>query len=335
MKWDVLLGITSSIGLIHALLFALFLINSKRGDRITNVLLAALLASFAIRIFKSTFYALNGSIPAWLPSLGLMSMSVNGPLMLFYVKRLTQENISIRNIVVPVACFAYAATTMYVVNDLYVRIAYLVIIVASAIYIVAAAMKVNSLSQIQTRNWLIALTTAFVIIELIYFLQWTGLGELAYVVATTVSSVSLMALTYLCLLKYDLLKKLHRPADNLNSPEDVRACAAIRQIIIEQQGYLDAEISMLRLAKMLGFSQARMSACFQKEFNATFPETINRLRLDYVVHRLRDNENVDKIEAIARDAGFPSPSSFYAHFKKAYRMTPLEYRTRALAVVQG
>ncbi len=332
MKWDVILGITSGIGLMHALLFALFLTNSRRGDRISNLLLAVLLASFAIRIFKSTFYAVCGFIPDWLPATGLMSMSLNGPLLLLYVGRLSRERSS--GNAIHVLWLIYAATTLVFVNDLYVSIAYLVIIVANAGYMINVLIRINGWAQSETKNWMSALLTAFALIEVVYFLQWTGLQDFAYVIATTVSSVVLMVLTYLCLLKYDLLRKIHRQTDTTDSPEAERIGAALRKIIVEEQGFLNPELTVTSLSNTLRVTPGRVSICVQKEFNATFPETINKLRLEYVTLRLSTSENVDKIEAIARDAGFPSPSSFYANFKKVYRMTPLEYRTRALAVPQ-
>ncbi len=325
MKWDVILGITSSVGLFHACFLIGCLLLIKKGDRAANVILALILAAFAVRIFKSTYYALTASMLWYLPILGLFGMSLNGPLLVFYAKHLQRESFSKKDILPHLVLPAFTLFNLLVENQSLLRASYLLVIIAQVVYIAYVAWQLPKHDGSGSRRWLTDLTTAFAFVEAIYFLQWTRLDDMAYIIATCVSSLAILVLTYLGLLKHDVFRKVHhyRLAPD---EDDTELRSLIRKKIIDEEGFRDSELSLRSLADSLKVPSARITAAIQREFNKTFPELVNDLRLRYVTGRLQQPFVNEKVESLAFDAGFQSSSSFYAHFKKTFKMTPSEYR---------
>jgi len=93
--------------------------------------------------------------------------------------------------------------------------------------------------------------------------------------------------------------------------------------------FLESEITINRLADLLGTSIHKLSQVINEEHNRNFFDFINYYRINEVKKLLSDSTIDDfKIESIAYDCGFNSKSSFYAIFKKHTHLTPTEYRLR-------
>lgn len=62
-------------------------------------------------------------------------------------------------------------------------------------------------------------------------------------------------------------------------------------------------------------------------YNRTFPEALNYFRVEEIKQMLLDPKKEHlKIESLAYDVGFTSPSAFYASFKKITGKTPTAYQ---------
>ncbi len=131
-------------------------------------------------------------------------------------------------------------------------------------------------------------------------------------------------------MKYEIIKKVHHYRLTQRVVEDT-VRIGLRKIIVDDEGYRDGSLSVKKLSEMLSVSQSKISRSIQEEFSMTFPDVVNKLRLDYVVSQLQSSSDTEKLEALAYDAGFKSPSNFYAHFKKVFKTTPTAYRERVRA----
>lgn len=334
MKWDVILGIASGIGLCHALLLGVFLIRSSKGNHAANVILAMILFSFAVRIFKSTFFAVLGFTPDFLPTVGLMAMSCSGPLIYIYVRLLLSKPIALKQTIPHFGWITLATLNLFIANDTFERVSYLVVILSTFGYVFSAFTYTKKLKDQVSKAWMICLLLAYTLIELVYLLQWSRLELMAYVIATTASSMVLLTLTYLCLIRFDLKKVHHARLGKPDSENESVLRHLVRERIVTNQEFKDAELTVARLAQRMSVTPAQVSIAIRKEFGMTFPELLSDLRLKYVVNQLEVPGNPEKVESIAFDAGYQSPSSFYSQFKKVYHMTPTQYRDRTGALVQ-
>ena len=91
--------------------------------------------------------------------------------------------------------------------------------------------------------------------------------------------------------------------------------------------YLQNDLTLYQLAKMLDTNSSYLSVVINAEFNTSFVSFINSYRIDESKKLLTDiNYNDITIEAVGEKAGFNSKSAFNRAFKKHTNITPSEYK---------
>lgn len=96
---------------------------------------------------------------------------------------------------------------------------------------------------------------------------------------------------------------------------------------IEQaKPYLREEFSQHELSIALNIPQKRITECFNKKLEVSFPLYRNTLRIQHATQLLRDGAHLTtSIEGIATLSGFKSKSAFYLAFKAVHVMSPIEW----------
>ena len=89
--------------------------------------------------------------------------------------------------------------------------------------------------------------------------------------------------------------------------------------------YADPELSVPRLARLLGTNSAYVSRAFNAGLGASFSEFINGLRCEDVAARLSDGVGDDLLD-LALDSGFSSKASFNRAFRARFACSPSTYR---------
>jgi len=89
--------------------------------------------------------------------------------------------------------------------------------------------------------------------------------------------------------------------------------------------YADPELSVPRLARILGTNSAYVSRAFNAGLGQNFSAFINQLRCEEVAARLRAGAGEDLLD-LALDCGFSSKASFNRAFQAAFGCTPSAYR---------
>ena len=100
----------------------------------------------------------------------------------------------------------------------------------------------------------------------------------------------------------------------------------LNNFIFTQKGYGDTVLNLSILSNKLGISKRRTSTVIKSNYNKSFTEFVNDLRLEEVLIAFKNNNhNKHTIVAVAIEAGFPSKSTFYRYFKKKMKVPPSEY----------
>ncbi|GAB4518934.1 MAG: hypothetical protein Tsb004_29750 [Allomuricauda sp.] len=101
--------------------------------------------------------------------------------------------------------------------------------------------------------------------------------------------------------------------------------ALVRQIK-EQKLYRNPELNLRGLSDQLDISYTSLSQMINHETGVNFNDFINKLRVDEIVGCLESEAHKDyTIIGLAEQAGFRSPSSFYAAFRKVTGTTPTRF----------
>jgi AraC-like DNA-binding protein len=118
------------------------------------------------------------------------------------------------------------------------------------------------------------------------------------------------------------------PEANL-APQDSEKSADLERIITyleSEKPYVQVNFSLHDLAQVLNIPHIRVTACFKKELNTSFPTYRNKLRVAHAISLLREGAHLTtSIEGIAQRSGFKSKSIFFAAFKEEHGVTPKDW----------
>ncbi|TPD70544.1 helix-turn-helix domain-containing protein [Flavobacterium microcysteis] len=102
-------------------------------------------------------------------------------------------------------------------------------------------------------------------------------------------------------------------------------------VIMESEApYLDGDLNLIKLAKLMGVTPHQLSYVINTGFNENFFQFINKYRIEKAKQLLGDSKNNNlSILGIAFESGFNSKTSFNITFKKFTDLTPSEFKKKS------
>jgi AraC-like DNA-binding protein len=123
-------------------------------------------------------------------------------------------------------------------------------------------------------------------------------------------------------------KQQRAPEANLAPQYSEKSADLVRIItyLESEKPYVQVNFSLHDLAQVLNIPHIRVTACFKKELNTSFPTYRNKLRVAHAISLLREGAHLTtSIEGIAQRSGFKSKSIFFAAFKEEHGVTPKDW----------
>ena len=120
-----------------------------------------------------------------------------------------------------------------------------------------------------------------------------------------------------------------------NQPEEVpnnmsaSVCMALNLVLKEDKLYLNPNLRLPQLARVLGVSSNQLSSIVNQRFNKGFNEYLNSFRIKEAQSLIAEDEL--SLLDVALQSGFNSQAMFNTTFKKAMRLTPGQYRKQCVA----
>lgn len=113
----------------------------------------------------------------------------------------------------------------------------------------------------------------------------------------------------------------------LSQEEAVQIWAQLEQFMVQEKPYLEVGLKISDLAQMMGVSSNHLSETLNGQSQQSFYECINRYRVEEAARLLCAEEYAYlSVTDIGFQSGFNSNSTFFAHFKTHFEMTPNQYR---------
>jgi len=104
------------------------------------------------------------------------------------------------------------------------------------------------------------------------------------------------------------------------------------QIMQSREEYLRPDLTLPKLAEIVGCSVNKLSQVINSGFGTSFCDYLNRYRIEHARKLLEHfGSQGSAILTIAFTVGFNSNSAFYSAFKKYVGITPAQYRQRHLS----
>jgi AraC-like DNA-binding protein len=175
-------------------------------------------------------------------------------------------------------------------------------------------------------DWINKFNLSFGICGLISFLVYTfipitGSRELLIVFVFFIFSVFLCAMGVVSLkqqkplIDFDEIKGFELNMNVKSKVKDDRLITELNNYIENQHAYLQPDISLTNVSRILGTNRTYLSSIINQQFGMNFNTYINYYRIKYVNDYLKDNPKTSK-EELVQLAGFGSKSTMHRAMNK-------------------
>jgi AraC-like DNA-binding protein len=218
-------------------------------------------------------------------------------------------------------------------------------IFSSIIYIIRIK-KIKGAKYCETNkillNWIMLVSiviAVFVLLQSVQYLSLLFKGDFSFF-AQIGQSVSLITMKVYLLVNPNAIENMQGCLDvvddmaesNVNfdeilprvKPDSNNAvCSILQQFLKEQEGFKDPNLSLDSMAEQLSMSKAKLSGYLQDCFKMSFPEIINRYRINHFIQLYKQDElKLMKVETLILQCGYRNKTTFYQAFKKVLQTNP-------------
>lgn len=204
-------------------------------------------------------------------------------------------------------------------------------------------------------KWLFQIILLFAIEALIATFKnvflFANLDMALFITQITVSIFALGFMTWIVLkalhspelfrginINLQLVKELISKDDNLseiirntNNESELDEIIMLKKHMVNEEPFLDASLTIEDLSKQMDFETKDLSILINHHLNQHFFDFVNGYRIRKAMDILKNPEKKDfTILEILYEVGFNSKSSFNTAFKKYTKLTPTQFKKRAL-----
>lgn len=309
----------------HAIYWALVLV--RISDRLSNLMLAGLLVSLALRVGKSVtiFVFPETMIPANV--VGLLGMAWAGPFTILFAHSLFKTNFRLRWIHIihflpGIVAIIFALMDKWIVYRIFTVHLFLYIVYVS-IWLIANRLTFKA--DDDAWRWIWYVTAAVGLLCITFALQITFYQPLVYRLNVISANVIFYGLSWWAIGHARLFVPLKKQKEVVDLYRDVGS--RIAKLFEEEHIYVDPTLNVSKLAQLLKVPSYVVSRAVNGTHGKTFSELLTSYRLRHAEALLIADGDKYTIEGIAFESGFNTTTSFYTAFRKHYNMTPAQFRT--------
>ncbi|WP_420320845.1 helix-turn-helix domain-containing protein [Flagellimonas sp.] len=366
------LGIILLCFSFQAILYAVFLFIKKRNKIKANKIWATFLLMFGLDIIHNVLYwsYKNSDITIALTYAYLIFLSLYGPLFFLYVRTLVKgksipwKNVAPHFIVTALVIlnfgryFVQPVAIKKRINSEAIDVENYVLISSDTVFTLLLAglffytiwtfrlNRKNYMEDVEMKLWLKLTTTTFGCFTaswlIFYILLTAGVLKFSQDFVITIAMCAFIGLTsyfgfyhgsifngkplkrVFPIIKY---QKSGLSKSVLNDYKD-----KLIKLMEAEQLYLENELKLVDLAKMLSLSRHNTSQIINECFQMSFYEFVNKYRIEEAERLLVEDKTREmNITDIAFQSGFNNRISFYNAFKKHMGITPTEFRNQNIA----
>ena len=346
----------------YTLSLSIFFYLRKKGKPYSNRLISLLLFLFAFNFFNDfiLYSGLNKTLSRNLYFLTFISMSLYAPLLLFYIRSIvTKEELIFKDIVhfIPVIIITVVIIPYLVLpeeekisvirfrekfyfNPNWLRYFDYFIIILMFYY--WYTIKKHYLSLLVKTSKALKCLRNLNLLFLLYAFCWVFyyvfdvFGKDVYYLSSVGMSTMVLLITRFIfklpeefdaiVLKVKIYSKYRNSGLSQITAVDLKE--RLEDIMKNQRLYLNHDIRLVDIAKILHLSKHNTSQLINEYFEMTFPEFINTYRIEEAELLLKKENHNLSIADIAEQVGFSNKVTFYNAFKKLHDLTPNQYKLK-------
>lgn len=300
-----------------------FFLNNKQKN-LVNVFLGSLFLAVSLRIAKSIWFFIFYDVATWGVFSGFIALGMIGPSLLLYLKQ--SHNRVLKKIdfihLLPVV-LGIGVKIFY--PGITFRQLYISMTIVLGAYIGFSVFQhlryAYDSANLKRFNSLMVFSTA--IITLAFASQHVTGTLLNYAYGAAAASLVIYYLTIQNMTRSlsfnDMIKK--------KTVIPGKVILDVKRAFEKEEIFLRSGITLTQFSKEKDIPAYLITKSVNQIYGRSFPETVNHFRINKVKNDLTNRKSeLYKIEGLAYDAGFSTPSSFYAAFKKETGMTPTSFQ---------
>jgi len=118
-------------------------------------------------------------------------------------------------------------------------------------------------------------------------------------------------------------------SSKMDENEFIGLAQKLEAVLAIEKPYLNEELTLMKLAKLVGTTDKKLSALLNQYMNVSFYDIINKYRIDAVKEKIDSEEYKNyTLLGIAYECGFSSKASFNRIFKKETGLSPSAYKNQ-------
>ncbi|UII81120.1 AraC family transcriptional regulator [Flagellimonas sp. CMM7] len=320
-------GNVASLSILASLYFFLM----RGASKLKIILLGFLFIAISLRVLKSIIF-FSGSIPSLGIAMGFFGLACIGPIIWFYFQYQDKPNTTRiqRKDYVHLLPAIIGSIILAIVPD-FSSVFYRSITALLFIYLAFSFIRCKNTSNFKYNSWNFLLLVAVALMGVVFVLQFYMNTIISYAMGTVAIAIILLVIV-VGAIKTNFLALRPRPAKKLN-PQLIHK---VKNTVEIEKVYLEPTLTLDSLGRKLDIPSYMVSQIIKKEYKKTFPETINHFRINDAIEELNESLLKEtKIESIAYNVGFNTPSAFYSAFRKTTGMNPTEYQKKYLLRPEG
>lgn len=318
MNWILLLAILSGIAVAQGIFLGINALRKEPKKISSYFYLGIFLIALSLRIGKSLFYYYWPEMSVFGVTLGAIGLMAIGPSLYYYIRK-TKDSSDKRawvhylpSIALFLLIFWLDMSVMYYI--------YFAGAISLTLYLLASVVHLRKSDGIR----LLILFSLTAVINLMLYYQLLSNSMMSYAIGAFVAAGMLYMLNFWGLSKLGLIlkKQERRPL-----PKETQLVINEELIQLMNEGiYRESSLTLNLLAQKMNRPPYLVRSTIHQQHEQKFNDFINHFRIMEVEKNLREKDQLYTIEAIAKNAGFSSLTSFYNAFKKIKGCTPLEYK---------
>lgn len=330
---QILIAMFCGIGVAQGIFMVLFLAGKEHKAALSNKLLAGLLIAVSLRVSKSVYYYLIPDPPLVFIGFGLAGKLAIGPFLWFYLQNILREKYTWKQQYllhfIPAAIAAIGAGFS---NLAMLSLGYFAGTMWLLPYLILAWREFyqqHRTSPYCHTSWLKTVLGGMSFVWLTFLFQFLSPNVGMYTIGTICASVVFYVMFYKIITNPHVLQKAvaAKVKSKKVTPNAInKLIPKLEQAFGEEKIYHDSGLTLSKLSEHLTTPTYIISKAINSHYGKSFRELVNSYRIEEVKNKLNENTEFVKIESLAYDVGFNSPSAFYTAFKKATSLTPQEYR---------
>ncbi len=316
-----LFGVLAGSAVALAIFQSSFFLGIKRKEDPKYLWVGLILLATGLRVGKSIFYfLLNDMAPIGL-AIGFLGLASIGPLSWLLIR---QQPFSVKrdalHFLIPVvgamACFLVSPSpweTYFYESATFIL----------AIYLIFSWVRLIKSGDWSGNTWnrSVLVTVSGVWLALVY--QHMSNTMMNYAIGAVIAAAFIYWLFFQSF-KAGVLSR----GIEVSLPD--QTLHKVREALEQQATYQQSGMNLQQFSSDLDIPSYLVTRSVRELYGKTFPETLNHFRIEKIKAMLLDPKKEHlKIESLAYEVGYTSPSAFYAAFKKSTGLTPTAYQKKA------